>query len=65
MQKNELLQGTLDMLVLTTLKREPQHGFGMAEKNSRLSDEALKGQSSSAFAFADADPQFYEGDGRL
>ena len=42
MQKNELLQGTLDMLILKALQREPQHGFGIAEKIMRLSDEALK-----------------------
>jgi PadR family transcriptional regulator PadR len=42
MQKNELLQGTLDMLILKTLQREPQHGFGIAERILKLSNEALK-----------------------
>jgi PadR family transcriptional regulator PadR len=42
MQKNELLQGTLDMLILKVLQREPEHGFGIAEKIMRLSDDALK-----------------------
>lgn len=42
MQKNELLQGTLDMLILKVLQREPMHGFGIAEKIMRLSEESLK-----------------------
>lgn len=42
MQKNELLQGTLDMLILKTLQREAQHGFGIADRILRLSGDALK-----------------------
>ncbi|HEY6227899.1 MAG TPA: PadR family transcriptional regulator [Verrucomicrobiae bacterium] len=42
MQKNELLQGTLDMLILKVLERDAQHGFGIAERIMQLSDEALK-----------------------
>jgi transcriptional regulator len=42
MQKTELLQGTLDMLILKTLQRGEMHGFGIAEKIVKLSDEALK-----------------------
>ena len=42
MQKNELLQGTLDMLILKVLQRDPLHGFAIAERIQRLSEEALK-----------------------
>lgn len=42
MQKNELLQGTLDMLILKVLQRDPLHGFAIAERIQRLSDDALK-----------------------
>lgn len=42
MQKDELLQGTLDMLILKTLQRGPQHGFGIAERIMRFSSGALK-----------------------
>ena|SRR5215831_12893522 len=41
MQKTELLQGTLDMLILKVLQRGPLHGFGIAERILRLSDEVL------------------------
>jgi PadR family transcriptional regulator PadR len=41
MQKAELLQGTLDMLILRVLKRDPIHGFGIAERIKQLSDEVL------------------------
>ncbi len=41
MQKIELLQGTLDMLILKVLIRGPMHGFGIAERIQRLSDDVL------------------------
>jgi len=41
MQKTELLQGTLDMLILKVLQRGPLHGFGIAERILRLSDDVL------------------------
>ena len=41
MQKNDLLQGTLDMLILKVLNREPLHGFGIAQRIQQLSDDFL------------------------
>ena len=41
MQKIELLQGTLDMLILKVLHRGPMHGFAIAERIQQLSDEVL------------------------
>jgi PadR family transcriptional regulator, regulatory protein PadR len=41
MQKSDLLQGTLDMLILKVLKREAMHGFGIAQRIQQLSDNAL------------------------
>ena len=41
MQKDELLQGTLDMLILKVLAREPMHGFGIALRIQQLSDDVL------------------------
>jgi transcriptional regulator len=41
MQKAELLQGTLDMLILKVLARGPMHGFGIAQRIQQLSDEVL------------------------
>jgi transcriptional regulator len=38
----ELLQGTLDMLVLKTLSRGPLHGYAIAESIQRRSDDVLR-----------------------
>ena len=31
-EKSELLQGTLDMLILNALQVEPSHGFGLSQR---------------------------------
>jgi len=41
-QSGPLLPGTLDMLILKTLSREPMHGYGIALSIQRASQEALK-----------------------
>jgi len=41
MQKPDLLQGTLDMLILKVLARGPLHGYAVAERIQRLSDDVL------------------------
>ena len=41
MEKTELLQGTLDMLILKVLNREPMHGFGIAQRIQQLSEDVL------------------------
>jgi len=38
----ELLQGTLDMLVLRTLQWGPQHGHGIGQMIRTQSDDLLK-----------------------
>jgi transcriptional regulator len=43
----DLLQGTLDLLVLQVLELEPMHGWGVAQRIEQRSGEALKvGQGS-------------------
>ena len=43
----DLLQGTLDLLILKTLAREPIHGWGISKRIQELSDEQLSvGQGS-------------------
>lgn len=37
----DLLPGTLDMLVLRILAREPMHGYGIAQRLREISDEVL------------------------
>ncbi len=42
MGSNELLPGTLDMLVLKTLSRGANHGYGIAQHIQSVSSDALK-----------------------
>jgi PadR family transcriptional regulator PadR len=44
---SDLLQGTLDLLILKVLAREPSHGWGIAKRIQLLSGEVLSvGQGS-------------------
>ncbi len=46
-QPLDLLPGTLDLLVLRILARERMHGYGIAQRLKKLSDDALQvGESS-------------------
>ena len=47
--KNELLKGTLDMLVLQTLSVQPLHGYGIAQQIEALSDDALRVEQGSLY----------------
>jgi PadR family transcriptional regulator, regulatory protein PadR len=40
-QKSDLLQGTLDMLILKTLALEPEHGWGIAQRIQQISGGVL------------------------
>ena len=46
---SDLLQGTLDLLILKSLAREPLHGWGIAKKIQALSDEVLSVQQGSLY----------------
>ena len=46
----DLLQGSLDLLILKTLALEPMHGWGISERIQSLSREALKAQQGSLYA---------------
>src|ERR1700735_2468784 len=48
-KKNDLLPGTLDLLILTTLKRAPMHGYGIALAIKRLSDDVLTVEEGSLY----------------
>ena len=39
--RSDLLQGTLDMLVLRVLSLEPMHGWGISERIQQMSDDVL------------------------
>lgn len=40
--KADLLQGTLDLLVLKTLALEPMHGWGIAQRIQQMSGDVLR-----------------------
>ncbi len=47
MATTDLLQGTLDLLILRTLALEPMHGWGIAQRIQQVSKDALQiGQGS-------------------
>src|SRR5262245_11142144 len=39
---NQLIPGTLDMLILKTVSREPMHGYTVAQSIQRVSREVLR-----------------------
>jgi len=51
MRKSEpdVLQGTLDLLVLKTLARGPLHGYGIANTIQRISEDALRVEEGSLY----------------
>jgi transcriptional regulator len=48
-ERLELLQGTLDMLVLRTLQWGPQHGHGIGQAIRQQSDDLLKVETGSLY----------------
>src|SRR5688572_26738515 len=40
--RNELLQGTLDVLILKTLQLGANHGWGLAQRIRQMSDDVLQ-----------------------
>jgi DNA-binding PadR family transcriptional regulator len=53
--KNELLPGTLEMLILKTLSIESMHGYGIAQHIQMLSADVLKVEGGIAVSGAAAD----------
>jgi PadR family transcriptional regulator, regulatory protein PadR len=49
MGKNDLLPGTLDMMVLKTLTRCPLHGYAIAQRLRDLSEEVLQVEEGSLY----------------
>jgi PadR family transcriptional regulator, regulatory protein PadR len=45
----EILQGTLDLLILKTLALEPMHGWGIAQRIQQISKEVLQVQQGSLY----------------
>ena len=41
---NDLVQGTLDLLILKTISLEPKHGWAIAKRIQQISGEVLQVQ---------------------
>ena len=48
-QKADLLQGTLDLLILKSLQHEPMHGFGVAVRIGQMSQAMLTVEQGSLY----------------
>src|SRR2546429_8213439 len=61
MEKLDIPQGTLDLMILTILSREPMHGYGISQKLAALSHDQFHVNPGSLF------PSLYrlEEDGKL
>jgi transcriptional regulator len=47
--KGDVLQGTLDLLVLKTLEAGPMHGYGIASRIEQVSEELLRVEEGSLY----------------
>jgi transcriptional regulator len=48
-EKTDLLQGTLDMLILKAVALEPMHGFGISVRIRQMSGEVLQVEQGSLY----------------
>ena len=48
-EKSDLLQGTLDMLILKALQHEPMHGFGLSLRLRQMSAEVFQVEMGSLY----------------
>jgi PadR family transcriptional regulator PadR len=48
-EKSDLLQGTLDMLILKIVALGPVHGYGISQRIRQISNEALQVQQGSLY----------------
>ena len=48
-ERDELMPGTLEMLILKVLSREAKHGYGIAQAIQQISDEVLRVEEGSLY----------------
>jgi transcriptional regulator len=48
-KKADALQGTLDLLLLKVLSRQPHHGYGLASRIQDITDDALRVEEGSLY----------------
>ena len=46
---NDLVQGTLDLLILKTISLEPMHGWAIAKRIQQISEDVLRVQQGSLY----------------
>ena len=46
---SDLVQGTLDLLIMKTISLEPQHGWAIAKRIQQISNEVLQVQQGSLY----------------
>jgi PadR family transcriptional regulator, regulatory protein PadR len=49
LEKTDLLQGTLDLLILKVVALGPVHGYGISQRIRQISDSALRVQQGSLY----------------
>lgn len=47
--RTDLMQGTLELLILKTLEREPMHGYGIVQRIHEASEDLLKVEDGSLY----------------
>ena len=47
--RTDIMQGTLELLILKTLSREPMHGYGIAQRIHQAVDDLLKVEDGSLY----------------
>ena len=47
--QTDLIQGTLDLLIMRTIELEPMHGWAIAQRIQQTSDELLRVQQGSLY----------------
>lgn len=47
--QRDLFPGALEMMILRTLKRQPQHGYALAQHIKRISDDLLQIEEGSLY----------------
>ena len=48
-EQTDLIQGTLDLLIMRTIALEPMHGWAIAQRIQQISDELLRVQQGSLY----------------
>src|SRR4029078_135187 len=48
-ERTDLMQGTLELLILNTLARESMHGYGIVQRIHEADEDLIKGEAASLY----------------